>query len=288
MIVPISPRCIVLSSGGIRGLAFVGALLELKKINMLKYVNEILGVSIGSLFGLGLCLKYSIEEMYMLGSNMDFTLLINIDPDLAFEYFEKFGVDDGSQLKKFVSSILKAKGYNIDITFKELHEKTNYYFRCFATNLNNCTLKEFSYIKTPHEQVLFGVVASMSIPCFYIPQMKDSILYVDGAVLNSYPISLVSEENKERVLGFTFSENHVQKETIKTITNFFEQMYACSYLSRKTYDKNTIIIPCGEYPMWKFDASLEDKLYLINSGKKAVIDYFTLQHSTTIKRRNSF
>jgi len=255
---------------------------------MLKYVNEIVGVSIGSLFGLGLCLKYSIEEMYMLGSNMDFTLLINIDPDLAFEYFEKFGLDDGSQLKKFVSSILKAKGYSINITFKELYEKTNYYFRCFATNLNNCTLKEFSYKKTPHESVLFGVVASMSIPCFYIPQMKDSILYVDGAVLNSYPISLVSEENKERVLGFTFSENHVEKETIKTISTFFQQMYSCSYLSRKIYDKNTIIIPCGEYPMWKFDASLEDKLYLINSGKKAVIDYFNLQHSTTIRRRNSF
>lgn len=284
----IPPRCIVLSSGGIRGLAFVGALLELKKKHMLKYVNEILGVSIGALFGLGLCLKYSIEEMYMLGSNMDFTLLINIDPDLAFEYFEKFGVDDGSQLKKFVSSILKAKGYSINITFKELYEKTNYYFRCFATNLNNCTLKEFSYKKTPHEPVLFGVVASMSIPCFYIPQMKDNILYVDGAVLNSYPISLVSEENKEHVLGFTFSENHVEKETIKTISNFFEQMYACSYLSRKIHDKNTIIIPCGEYPMWKFDASLEDKLYLINSGKKAVIDCFNLQHSPTIERRHSF
>lgn len=284
----VPPRCIVLSSGGIRGLAFIGALLELKKKNMLKYVNEILGVSIGALFGLGVCLKYSIEEMYMLGSNMDFTLLINIDPDLAFEYFEKFGVDDGSQLKKFVSSILKAKGYNINITFKELYEKTNYYFRCFATNLNNCTLKEFSYKETPHEHVLFGVVASMSIPCFYIPQMKDNILYVDGAVFDSYPISLVSEENKERVLGFTFSENHVQKETIKTISNFFEQMYACSYLSRRIYDKNTIIIPCGEYPMWKFDASLEDKLYLINSGKKAVIDYFNLQHSTTLERRHSF
>lgn len=285
----IPPRCLVLSSGGIRGLAFVGALLELKKRNLLKYVNEIIGVSIGSLFGLGLCLKYSIEEMYMLGSNMDFSLLMNIDPDLAFEYFEKFGIDDGSQLKKFVSSILKAKGYDVNITFKELYEKTKYYFRCFSTNLNNCILKEFSYKETPDENVLFGVVASMSIPCFYVPQSKDNILYVDGAVFNSYPIEYVSEENRDHALGFTFSENHVKKEVIHTISNFFEQLYACSYLSRKKYNNNTIIIPCGEYPMWKFDASLEDKLYLINSGKNAVIDHFNLLNSSrTIVRRNSF
>ena len=284
----IPPRCLVLSSGGIRGLAFVGALLELKKRNLLKYVNEIIGVSIGSLFGLGLCLKYSIEEMYMLGSNMDFTLLMNIDPDIAFEYFEKFGIDDGSQLRKFVSSILKAKGYDINITFQELYEKTNYYFRCFATDLNNCTYKEFSYKQTPNEQVMFGVVSSMTIPCFYIPQIKDNILYVDGAVLNSYPIEYVSEENKDHALGFTFSENHVQKETIHTLSNFFEQLYICSYLSRKKYTNNTVIIPCGEYPMWKFDASLEDKLYLINSGKKAVIDHYSLINSINIKRRHSF
>ena len=284
----IPPRCLVLSSGGIRGLAFVGALLELKKKNLLKYVNEILGVSIGALFGLGICLKYSIEEMYMLGSNMDFTLLMNIDPELAFEYFEKFGVDNGSQLKKFVSSILKAKGYDVNITFKELYEKTNYNFRCFATNLNNCTLKEFSYKETPNEHVLFGTVASMSIPCFFVPQTKDGIMYVDGAVFNTYPIELVSDENKNHVLGFTFSENHIEKKSIDTISNFFEQLYACSYLSRKTHDINTILIPCGEYPMWKFDASLEDKLYLIESGKKAVIYFFSLQKSTSIKRRNSF
>lgn len=284
----IPPRCIVLSSGGIRGLAFVGALLELKKKNLLKYVNEVLGVSIGSLFGLGLCLKYSIEEMYLLGSTMDFTLLINIDPDLAFEYFEKFGVDDASQLNKFVSSILKAKGYDVHITFQELYEKTNYYFRCFATNLNNCTLKEFSYKETPNEEVLFGVVSSMCIPCFYIPRMKENILYVDGAVFNSYPIEYVSEENKDYVIGFTFSENHVQKKTIHSISEFFEQMYACSYLSRKKITNNTIIIPCGEYPMWKFDASLEDKLYLINAGKKAVNDFFNLKQSITIERRHSF
>lgn len=284
----IPPRCLVLSSGGIRGLAFVGALLELKKRKLLNHIQEILGVSIGSLFGLGLCLKYSIEEMYMLGSNMDFTLLMNIDPDLAFEYFEKFGIDDGSQLKKFVSSILKAKGYDINITFQELFEKTNYYFRCFATDLNNCIYKEFSYKETPHENVLFGVVASMTIPCFYIPQMKDNILYVDGAVLNTYPIEYVSEENKNHALGFTFSENHVQKENIQTISNFFEQLYICSYMSRKKYTYNTIIIPCGEYPMWKFDASLEDKLYLINSGKKAVINHYSLSKSVSIKRRNSF
>ena len=119
-------------------------------------------------------------------------------------------------------------------------------------------------------------------------EIRDNILYVDGAVFNSYPIEYVSEENKNNVLGFTFSENHVQKEKIETISNFFEQMYACSYLSKKKIDNNTIIIPCGEYPMWKFDASLEDKLYLINSGKKAVIDFYNLKHSTTIQRRNSF
>jgi len=284
----IPPRCLVLSSGGIRGLSYVGALLELKKRNLLNHVKEILGVSIGALFALGICLGYSMEEMYMLGSNMDFTLLTNIDPDLAFEYFEKFGVDDGSQLKKFVSSILKAKQFDINITFNELYKKTHYYYRCFATDLNNCKLKEFSYKTTPDESVIFGTVSSMNIPLYYIPQIKDNIMYVDGAIFNSYPINLVSEENKNFVLGFTFSENHIIKEKINSIGSFFEQMYACSYLPNKVYNKNTIIIPCGEYPMWKFNAPLEDKIYLIESGRKAVIQFLDTVPQILLQRRNSF
>ena len=83
----IPPQRIVLSGGGIRGVAYVGVFMELEKHGFLKNIKEVLGVSCGAMFGFAHILGYSTSEMFSLASSLDFSLLQNIDPDVALNYF---------------------------------------------------------------------------------------------------------------------------------------------------------------------------------------------------------
>lgn len=280
----IPPSHIVLSGGGIRGVAYVGVFLELEKRGFLKNIKHILGVSCGAMFGFSYILGYSPDEMFSLASSLDFSLLQNIDPDVALNYFVTYGIDDGTNLDKFLESLVKNKGLSKNINFQELYEKTSLVFRCFAVDLNTCVLKEFSYKLTPNYSVLLALRASMCIPGYFIPVVDDDKLYVDGGILNNFPIDLLTIEEQHTTLGFTFSE-HPNIERINSLEEYLYQIIACSYLvNGKEIKENTIILPCGEFPLWKFHASYEERIYLIETGRKAVEDFFLMKGKKPLRR----
>ena len=81
MLIP--PRRIVLSGGGIRALAHLGALDVLEKKGYLKNVKEYVGVSAGAFVGFSICIGYTISELRMLCSVFDFGLIRSVDPEGA-------------------------------------------------------------------------------------------------------------------------------------------------------------------------------------------------------------
>ena len=91
MIIP--PRRIVLSGGGIRALAHVGALTVLDKKGLLKSVKEYVGVSAGAFVGFSLMLGYTLSELRTLCALFDFSVLRHFEPEAAFEFPTSFGFD---------------------------------------------------------------------------------------------------------------------------------------------------------------------------------------------------
>ena len=288
----VPPLRIVLSGGGIRGLSYAGCFLELEKMGYLKQVKEFLGVSCGALFGFAYTIGYTPNEIYILSKSLDFSLVQNLDPDLAFNYLENYGIDDGANLDKFLESLLKNKGYTKEITYLELYEKTHIHFRAFAVELNRCKLKEFSYKLTPDESVIFGLKASMCLPGYFIPLKKNNTFYIDGGLLNNYPMDLIPFEEHLYTLGFIFTKNTIKEYKIDNFFDYINQVFNCAnkekkkYLN-KLYTLNTILIPCEDFPIWNFNASEEERLYLIECGKKAVLNFYSNFKLRKPLRRNS-
>jgi len=279
---PIPPLRLVLSGGGARGLSYAGCFIELEKRGFLKKVNEIMGVSCGALFGFAYSIGYTPNELIEFVELFDFSLMQNIEPDVAFEVFTTYGIDNGDNLEKLLTSMLKNKGFITTINFIEHFNKTNFFFRCFASNMYECKYKEFSYKETPDIRVIDGILASMSLPGYFIPRYINDIMYSDGGIVNNFPIDLLSENEIRNTLGFTFSEDHNVVESIPNIINFFNQIYTCTYKFKKQklismYNEKIIIIRCGDYPIWNFNAPKEDRLKLIETGKKAIEDFFNLK-----------
>ena len=291
--VHIPPLRLVLSGGGVRGISYVGCFLELEKKNLLKKVNEILGVSCGAMFGFAYSIGYAPNELKEFVEKFDFTLMQHVEPEIVFDFLENYGIDSSANFERLLESIVRQKGYSTDLTFKTHYEATNFTFRCFATNLYSCELKEFSYKETPSIRIIDAILASSCIPGYFIPKMIEDIMYVDGGVANNFPIDLLNYDELKTTLGFTFSEEHTIVSSISSLATFFNQVYACFYMPHKKmildlYKKHIIIVSCGDYPLWNFAINNEDKQKLLSVGKKSVEDFYNLkQFSVAPKRRYS-
>jgi predicted acylesterase/phospholipase RssA len=292
----IPPQKIVLSGGGIRVIAHVGALIRLEQAGMLKAVREYIGVSAGAWLCFCLCIGYNLRTIQILCREFDFGLLRNLEPECILNSFETFGIDDAANLRKLLESLLRQQGLPIDCTFellyKEKPDAEN--LRIFAADICACQPYEFSVEKTPKATLVDALLASMCIPCYFTPIIEPETGHylVDGGVFHNLPLAFLSDEDAEHSLGLTFSDTHTKVEKIETLPEFFLQIYACFYVPRnktvitKHKDK-IIVIPYGHYPMWNFEASDEVRKEMLKVGFDAANHYLQEFKSEKPLRRYS-
>jgi len=279
------PRRIALSGGGMRGLAHVGALIALEKHGMLKRVKEYVGTSAGAMLALCIIIGYTFSELRTLSILFNFALLQNIDLDNMLEIVEKCGVDDGSNLNRFISILLRTKGYPETITFEEFYAKNvdALNLRVYAVDLTKCTYTEFSVRNTPSMEMRMAVHASMTIPFLFVP-VADPVSgakYVDGAVVAHFPFHHLSSDEREETLGLTFADGEGTSSTPDTsIVSFIFRIYISIYHHQNealkvAWRHRIIYIPCGNFPALSFDASEDDKMSLIAAGEGAADAFIT-------------
>ena len=114
------PHRIYLSGGGMCAIAHVGALIELSNRIPLKAVKEWMGVSAGSLVAMCLCIGFTLDELYKVCIEFDFTNIKEYDSVPG--WLLHFGIDTGEKLHKLIEACLHVKGLSSDLTFKECYE----------------------------------------------------------------------------------------------------------------------------------------------------------------------
>jgi len=292
----IPPLRIVLSGGGIRCVAHSGALKKLEEDGMLTAVKEYIGVSAGALIAFCIAIGYTIPKLKSLCNNFDFSTIRSLEPEDIFSFFDKYGMDSGTKLQRLLESLLKHRGLPSTLTYKQLreHSPSAPILRVFATDLCAVLPREFSEKKTPNISLVTSLMASMCIPVYFVP-VKDpetGHLLVDGGVLQNFPLAFLTPSEQETALGITFSEDHVKVKKIESVYQYFQQIYAGFYLPRTLdiWNKNRdkiIIIQCGDYPLWDFEASTEAKERLIQFGYEASSAFLKRRAPAQITRRYS-
>lgn len=178
---------LVLSSGGMAGLTYLGALGFLQENTTLSAgIKHIAGTSSGALFGFLFAIGAPMLEVeaYM---RVYFT-----DPDVCQmdpgQFLLTFGVDDGEHLigpaRHFLKQILDLE----DITFIELTKVRGISLIVCATCLNTCSPTYFSVDTTPEVSVLEAILASMAVPLLFVPVKIGAHTYIDGALTDNFPV----------------------------------------------------------------------------------------------------
>ena len=258
--------CLCLSGGGIKGLGFIGVLeklIEHKKIELNK-IDMYVGTSIGSIISFFLILGFTIEEIKEFIITFNFSKL-NEEIDCII-LIEKFGINNGEKAKLLFSKFLELKLNVKDITFKELFNKIQKKILIIGTNLTKCQEELFSVDTTPDMSVITAIRISMSIPIIFTPVIYNNSVYVDGALVNNFPINYCP---KDKTFGIyannsnSFEINSIQS-IITACINVVSNTISQKNLNSKY--KNIIKIVYSEQSFSLLDLTSEDKKNMIEIG----------------------
>jgi predicted acylesterase/phospholipase RssA len=276
----IPPKRIVLSGGGIKVTTLVGALLVLEDKGVLKKVKEVSGVSAGAFLGFLMAIGVPLRKIETLVLDLDFGVIRNITPEAFLEFPERYGIDDGVSFVKFLESIMRVV-LKIDpvITFAELtklNRPGQLIFRCWATDLNTHTIREFSETLTPTVKIIDALRASMALPFYFTPSIDPITghMLTDGGVQGNLPLHHLRDDECEESLSLAFSRGTPLPEggvIPQDLMGFVNSLFSSLVHSRnedclKKWRHKIIYIPAKEYPSWNFEASREDRIMLMKIG----------------------
>lgn len=288
----IPPRRLCLSGGGIRVVSYIGVLEILQEKGLLKTIQEICGVSAGGMIGFAVSLGYTLKEITQVCTQFDFSQIRHLELEEIVEFTEKYGFDTGDKLRAFLRSLLKQKGFTPESTFEDL-KNCKPQVRVYATDINICEIKEYSLQKTPKIQIVEALFATMALPIYFMPSRDQETghLMLDGGIINNNAYMYLTEAEKKDSLSFVFSWHHNKKEHIEDFFSFINQIHGCLYVPKFQFTEEdlqrTIILPEGDFPSWNFEATYDEKTYLIRRAREATTDFFMEKSQRKILRRYS-
>jgi len=186
-----------LSGGGLLGISFIGVLdfLENNKNINLTLITNYVGTSIGALLSFLFSINYSIKEIKEFIINFNFGILTNSTENNIENLLINCGIDDGNKIIYILQSFLKNKYNIVDITFEKHYELTNKKLNIVGTNYTKSSEELFNHERTPLMSIITAVRISISIPLIFTPILYNDNYYLDGALVNNFPINYCNIKN---------------------------------------------------------------------------------------------
>lgn len=290
---------VVLSGGGAKGMAHIGALKVIEESGV--RIDYIAGTSMGAIVGAMYASGYSADELLEIFKEVDIEELIRDDFKRKNKsFFEREDADKRAitlPFNKFKISFPSAlsKGQNI---YNYYVEKLNHVkdignfedlpipFFCVATNAENGKQKILDSGYLPN-----AIAASGAIPSLFEPVLLDGELLIDGGVSNNYPIEELLRKNIDVVIGVDVQDSLRKKENLKSISEVMLQVsnFTTHRQMKEKIDKTDIYIKpdISDFTIVSFDKGKE----IVASGfvaAKAKVDELIALSERQGKRENLF
>jgi len=267
----------VLSGGGAKGLAHIGALKIIEESGV--KVDYIGGTSMGAIVGALYASGYSAQQLDSIFKNTDFNNLIQDNvPRSAKTFYEK---EDSERyaltlpFENFKVSFPQAisGGQNIYNLLVQLlfHVKDVQDFRklpipfvCMATNVETGeeVLLDRGYLPE-------AIVASGTFPSLFEPAEIDGQILIDGGVVNNYPINQVKDMGADIIIGVDVQHDLATRESLSSATEILLQINnyrTVNDMKKKSKETDIYIRPdIDEFSVIAFDKGKQ----IVKSGEEA-------------------
>lgn len=268
---------LVLSGGGAKGLAHIGALKVIEEAGI--KVDYIGGTSMGAIVGALYASGYSAHELDSIFKKTDFTDLIQDNvPRGAKTFYEKEDSERYALSLPFTNFKVSfppaiSGGQNIYNMLVQLlfHVKDIQDFRklpipflCIATNVETGeeVLLDKGYLPE-------AIVASGTFPSLFEPSEIDGDILIDGGVVNNYPIDQVRAMGADIIIGVDVQHDLATRESLSSATEILLQINnyrTVNDMKRKSGQTDIYIRPdIDEFSVIDFEKGNQ----IIKSGEEA-------------------
>ena len=269
-------KILVISGGGLKGLSGLGSLKCLLDNNITLAFDTLAGSSVGAIICFLYNIGYGPQDMYDVLEQIDFTQLIKyIEPEnLLLD--PCFGISSPEPIIYSIYKFMKNKNINKNITFSQLYAMSKTNLIITGTCLNDITIKYFSHLTTPNMQILKALRISISIPFIFRPYQYDNKLWVDGGVMNNFPIDLFNDRLKD-VIGIYLDDIYETIDEISEIQDYFIRVFKCvfrglNYNKIELFKKYFVHIKNASNST-NWEISQQEKKILYDEGYKQTIIY---------------
>ncbi len=203
-------RNLVFKGGGVRGIAYMGALEVLDEYRIIENIERVAGTSAGAIAAAMLSLRLSIPETLDLFDSLELSKipqstnkpkrwkLLRIPEEENYRRFiTRYGWYSSAYFHGWLMEVIgsQCEG-NGRATFLEFQERGFRDLYIVATNLSRQRAEVFSVLDTPDVAVADAVRMSMSIPIFFEALRFDGKsfgsgdYYVDGGLFDNFPMHI--------------------------------------------------------------------------------------------------
>jgi NTE family protein len=271
---------LVIPGGGPMGFQAIGALQQLEKNGFwnINDIKTIYATSVGAIISLLFALKFDWDAIndYMILRPWHEAYNVNISQ--IFEAYAKKGIFDKTALEIFYKPFFEARDLPLTMTMKEFYEYSGIELHFFSLELNSFELCDINYKTFPDIPVLQSVHMSCAIPMVITPVCFDDKCFVDGGILNNYPIKycVENEKNVEEIFGIQNMYEKKENNIVKNESTMLD--YIVHFVSRLVNfasDQITcdVVIPY-ELKYEAYFMSLDNMKEALHSGevRKGLID----------------
>jgi len=286
---------LVFEGGGVKGIAYAGALDVLEQRGLMPAIRGVAGTSAGAYTAMLVAIGCTAARIRELATATNYGALEDhLDP---LRLATKYGLYAGQSLLAWIQDGLAAGNHPANLTFAALAAAGGRDLRVFATDITSRDVQEFSLRATPGVQVAQAVRASMSIPLMFAAWrfadgVPDDHLYIDGGVVMNYPIAAFDETSPAAAtLGFRLrspaSDRAPLLKGYDHPLGYAQSLYACltqaqsiDVLHSPTDRARSVLVDDCGFSAVSFHLTAQDYDRLVACGRAAATAFLD-EHATT-------
>lgn len=281
---------LVISGGGMKGYLYIGAIKLLFEQNIIKKIKYFYGTSFGGIVATCLNLDWSIDELLKFAIEFPVSEIIEYDFD---NIINNGGLVSQLNYETLYKKMISFKNFDENITFKELYDQTKKELHIITYSFKQAKSIDLNYMTYPNCKIWEGLYMTSALPLLIPPYKFEDDIFVDGGIVENFPIDRVSVENKYCTIGISTNNYKINiNDTLKIfqdklLHNFIPYIIdifqVISMKEMNTPRNNTIMLNFDETNknstienLKSFDFTIDStiKKQLIDSGYKQANDQF--------------
>jgi predicted acylesterase/phospholipase RssA len=264
---------LVMRGGGIKGIAYAGALQELERYYSF---DTFVGTSAGSIAAAFLAAGWKPSELEVLLSSIQLRQFVSLNPfTVLWNLLYRGGMFSGDRLQGWVELKLREKtGLHRDVMFRDLSTLLE-----IPVSTRRRGTVVFSRFSHPQSSVSYAVRMSSTIPFFFVPADWEGEIAVDGGVQNNLPVRPYLEEGGDaRFLVLTLSSVTGPAKRTVPLLNVAKGLLGIWIDQDEetlaiTPNDSIIMIDAGPIKSTQLTLTPEERRYLLESGRLAALKF---------------